>query len=149
MPALVFSVPTEAAEIEFEAYTNPDIGIQALVPVGWSEVQPGIFARSSPTVDMAVFQMAVESGISLVDLLEAMSDAFGLEETPEVQAEREANGLHWYLYTFESQGVPRDMALAETDGNVLILIFRSDASEQAVLYEAVFLKLVDGMRLEE
>jgi pimeloyl-ACP methyl ester carboxylesterase len=145
MPAIVFTVPIEEADIEFEPYANPDIGIQAVVPVGWNEVQPGIFARSSPTVDMAVLQIASEKDISVEDMLEAISKGYSLDVSPEISAERSVNDLTWSLYTFEVQGVPRDLALAESEGLTLILLMRSAVDEHDALHEAVFLPILDAL----
>lgn len=149
MPGLAFTVPAEDADIEFEPYTNQELGIQGMVPAGWAEVQPGIFARSSPTVDMAVLQIAGEQDISVEEMLEALSEGYGLDGTPEISAERKANDLTWSLYTFEVQGVPRDLALAESDGLILILLMRSAADEHDVLHKEVFLPIVDSLNLVE
>jgi len=149
MPGVAFTVPADNVDIEFEPYTNQELGIQGVVPAGWAEVQPGIFARSSPTVDMAVLQIAVEQNISVEEMLEAISEGYGLDGTPEINAERVANDLTWSLYTFEVQGVPRDLALAESEGLTLLLLMRSAADEQDALYEAVFLPIVDVLTLVE
>jgi len=119
------------------------------VPVGWNEVQPGIFARSSPTVDMAVIQIASAPDSSLEEVLQSISGGYGLDSTPEINAERDANDLTWQLYTFEVQDVPRDLALAESNGFVMILVMRSAVEEQASLYESVFLPIVDSLTIVE
>jgi pimeloyl-ACP methyl ester carboxylesterase len=143
MQDVAFAVPGAAEEIVLEPYTNEALGIQALVPAGWDEVQRGIFARGSPAVDMAVLQLAVEPA-SAARLLVAVTQNYGLAETPESSGERQANGLTWSLYSFEAQNVPRDLALAEWDGQTLIVILRSDRDEREALYEAVFLSVLDG-----
>jgi pimeloyl-ACP methyl ester carboxylesterase len=145
LPAVAFTVPVEDADIEFEPYTNPEIGIQAVVPVGWNEVQPGIFARSNPTVDMAVLQIAVESDTSVEEMLEAISKGYGLEGIPETSTERVANDLTWSIHTFEVQGVPRDLALAENEGLTILLLMRSAADEHDALHEVVFLPILDAL----
>jgi pimeloyl-ACP methyl ester carboxylesterase len=149
LPDVVFTVSVETTAIEFEPYENQELGLKAAVPKGWSEVQPGIFARSSPTVDMAVIQMAVEPTTSLEEMIEALRLGYGLDSTPEITGERQANDLSWSLYSIEVQGVPRDIALAESDGKILILIMRSAADERDELYESVFLPLVDALTLEK
>jgi len=149
MPGVAFTVSADDADIEFESYANQELGIQGVVPAGWAEVQPGIFARSSPTVDMAVLQIAVEGDIFVEEMLVAISEGYGLDSTPEINAERKANDLTWSLYTFEVQGVPRDLALAEGEGVTLILLMRSAADEHDALHEAVFLPIVDALTLVE
>jgi len=149
MPGVAFTVPVGDADIEFESYTNPEMGVQGVAPVGWTEVQPGTFARSSPTVDMAVFQIAVERDMSVEEMLEAISEGYGVDGTPEISVERKANDLTWSLYSFEVDGVPRDLALAESDGLILILLMRSAADEHDALHEAVFLPIVDALVFTE
>jgi hypothetical protein len=145
MPGVAFDVPGEAAEVVLEPYTNEELGLSGAVPMGWTEVQPGIFARANTALDNAVFQVAVEPMLSAEELLDAMTDGYGLEERPRSTAERQANDLTWSLYTFEAQGLPRDMALAESDGVILIMILRSPTEERDVLYETVFLPIVDTL----
>jgi hypothetical protein len=145
MPPVAFTLPVEETDITFEPYENSELGIQGVVPAGWNEVDPGIFARSNPAVDMAVFQIAADSGVSIDELLPALRDGYGLESAPEKITEREANGLTWSLYTFEVQGLPRNLALAESDGLTLIFILRSDPDERDSLYQTVFLPMVDAL----
>ena len=58
---------------------------------------------------------------------------------------RETSSLTWSLYAFEAQGLPRDVALAESEGLTLIVILRSPADERDELYEIVFLPIVDAL----
>jgi hypothetical protein len=135
----------ETADIELESFTDEELGISGLVPAGWTEAAPGIFARASSAVDVAVLQVAVESAVGTEELLEAISGGYGLEEPPGSTGERTANDLTWSLYAFEAQGVPRDLALAEGEGVTLIVVLRSAADERDAMYEAVFLPVVDAL----
>jgi pimeloyl-ACP methyl ester carboxylesterase len=140
-----FIVPMETADIELESFTDEELGISGLVPAGWTEAAPGIFARASSAVDIAVLQVAVESAVGTEELLEAISGGYGLEEPPASTGERTANDLTWSLYAFEAQGVPRDLALAEGERVTLIVVLRSAADERDAMYEAVFLPVVDAL----
>jgi pimeloyl-ACP methyl ester carboxylesterase len=139
-----FVVPVEAADIELEPFTSEELGISGVVPAGWTEARPGIFARASSAVDMAVLLLDVVP-MSAEDFLDIVTEQYGLEERPESTGAREANGLTWSLYTFKVQGVSRDLALAESEGLTLIVILRSAPNERDVLYEAVFLPVVDAL----
>jgi hypothetical protein len=139
-----FIVPMEVADIELEPFTNEELGISGVVPAGWTEAAPGIFARASSAVDMAVLLLDVVP-MSAEDFLDIVTEQYGLEERPESTGAREANDLNWSLYTFEVQGVSRDLALAESEGLTLIVILRSAPNERDVLYEAVFLPAVEAM----
>jgi hypothetical protein len=145
MPGVAFDLPVEDAEVVLEPYANEELGISTVVPAGWTEVQPGIFARANTALDTVMFQVAVEPTMNAEELLDVMTEGYGLEERPESTAERQANDLTWSLYAFEAQGVHRDLALAERDGLTIIVILRSGADERDVLYEAVFLPVVDAL----
>ena len=140
-----FVVPVQAADIELQPYTNKELGLSGVVPAGWTEARPGLFARASSALDVAVLQVAVEREMNAKELLDAMAKGYGLAESPESTGERQANDLTWSLYAFQVQGVPRDLALAESEGATLIVLLRSAANERDALYEAVFLPAVEAM----
>jgi len=139
-----FVVPMEAADIELEPFTSEELAISGAVPMGWTEVQRGIFARASSAVDMAVLLLDVVP-MSAEDFLDIVTEQYGLAERPESTGAREANDLTWSLYTFQVQGASRDLALAESEGLTLIVILRSAPNERDVLYEAVFVPAVEAM----
>jgi pimeloyl-ACP methyl ester carboxylesterase len=149
MQGLVFDLPVEeGAEVTFVPYTNEALGIIGVVPSGWAEVGPGIFARGSTVLDPAAFQLAAEQ-TSMEEMLDTITQSYGLDETPESTAERRANGLTWAIYAIDPQDYPREIAMAESDGVTLILILRSSIDERAALHETVFLPMVDAlMRLK-
>ena len=136
-----FVVPTE---VVLEPFTSEELAISGAVPMGWTEVQRGIFARASSAVDIAVLLLDVVP-MSAEDFLDIVTEQYGLAERPESTGAREANDVTWSLYTFEVQGVSRDLALAESEGLTLIVILRSAPNERDVLYEAVFLPSVEAM----
>jgi len=145
MEVAPFVVPMEAADIELEPFSSEELGISGVVPAGWSQVQPGIFARGNPAVDMAVLQLAVESTASAEELLAAIAKGYGLDGPPESTGERQADDLAWSFYAFTVQGVPRDLALAESEGMTLIVLLRSAADERDTLYTAILLPVVDAL----
>jgi hypothetical protein len=140
-----FVVPVEAADIELEPFSSEELGIGGVVPAGWSQVQPGIFARGNPAVDMAVLQLAVERAAGPEELLAAIAQGYGLDGTPDSSGEHQANDLTWSFYTFTVQGVPRDLALAGSEAGTLVVVLRSAADERDALYSAVFLPVVDAL----
>ncbi len=145
MPGVAFDLPGENMQVVLEPYTNKELGISGETPKGWTEVQPGIFTRANTALDSAVFQIAVAPTMGVQGLLDDITEGYGLDERPESAGERQANSLTWSLYTFESQGLPRDMALAQGDGGIMMMILRSPTEERDVLYETVFLPIVDAL----
>jgi len=103
---------------------------------------------------MAVLQVAVEDTMGPRELLAAMAKGYGLDGTPESTGEHQANApstpsaghrLTWSFYAFKVQGVPRDLALAESNAGTLVVLMRSASDERDILYEAVFLPVVDAL----
>lgn len=125
-----------------ESYTNEELGIRGMVPVGWTELEPGIFARANTALDEAAFQMAADPTRGVEQVLSVLTESYGLEERPGSTGERQANGLTWSLYTLEAQGLPRDVALAQ---GATLMILRSPIEERGTLYETVFLPMVDSL----
>jgi len=140
-----FVVPAKAADIELEPFTNEELGITGVVPAGWIEARPGLYARASSSVDLAALQIAVEPAMSAEGLLEAITKGYGLGDTPESTGEREANGMTWSIYAFEVQGIPRVLGLAGTESGTYAVVMRSAADERDALYEAVFLPVIDAL----
>jgi pimeloyl-ACP methyl ester carboxylesterase len=140
---------TEAADaITMVPFTNETFGINGLIPEGWSEISPGIYARGNSAMDETVLLLQA-APISAEELFNTLVGQLGLAEAPESVSEREANGYNWTLYQVGLGGVIRDIALAESEGTGMIVILRSDAGERDVLYEVVFLPAVDALQLDE
>jgi hypothetical protein len=69
----------------------------------------------------------------------------GLETTPEFVRERQANGLTWRLYRAEYDGIPVDLAFAETQDRTLAVLLISDSHDHQILYKEVFLPVIDSV----
>jgi hypothetical protein len=74
-----------------------------------------------------------------------------LELDPELQpiATNEVGSFSWDFYTFELQGNPADLAIAENGEKVYFLLMISDPGEHEVMYEGLFLPAVEAMRVLE
>ena len=144
-----FVVPSgEVEAVELEPFTSEAMGITGLKPAGWTEAGPGVFARGSSGLDVATLIEQSAHG-SADNLLATLSSQLGLDELPASIGEREANGVTWTLYTAEVQGISVDIALAESDGLVFIVLLQSSMDERDALYEAVYLPAIDALVLIE
>jgi hypothetical protein len=133
-------------EITLVPFNSESFGIRGLVPEGWTEISPGIHARGSSAADeTVVLQQAAP--VSAEELLNLLMEQLGVSEALESSGEREANSLTWQIYSLETEGVNRDVALAQGDGIAFIVVLRSDAIEHDELYEAIFLPVVDALVL--
>ncbi len=141
-----WAVPAEGAEaIVLEPFTNTQMGIQGVVPAGWTETSLGVYARRSSGLDAAVI-IAQAAPMSADSLLGLLVGQLGLKAPPASVGERQANGLTWTLYAVEVQGLSIDFALAESGKLGLIVLLQSTAEEHDALYQAVFLPVIDALK---
>ncbi len=87
--------------------------------------------------------------VSSDELLGLIAQQFGLAEPPESTSQREANDLTWTLYETEAQGYPIDVALAEHDDTMIVILLITAADEHDLLYEAVFGPAIETLTLLE
>jgi len=129
-------------------FTSETFGISGLIPEGWSEISPGIYARGGSAADETVLLLQA-APVTAEELFDLLLEQLGVSDAPESGGEREANGLTWQLYSLDIEGVKRDVALAESEGVAFIVVLRSDGEEREMLYEAVFLPAVDALVLSD
>ncbi|MCI0394914.1 MAG: alpha/beta hydrolase [Chloroflexi bacterium] len=135
-----------SAEIVLVPFESDTFGISGVVPDGWTESAPGVYARGSSALDPVVIIQQAAPDTSPATLLALLSSSLGLEETPEAAGTREANGLVWTLYETTVQGLLLDIALAQDEaGTTLLVLLQSPAEERDALYEAVFLPAIDAL----
>jgi len=75
----------------------------------------------------------------------ASAKGYGLDGISESTGEHQANDLAWSFYAFEVQGVPWDLALAESEAGTLVVLLRSAVDERDALYTAVLPPVVDAL----
>jgi pimeloyl-ACP methyl ester carboxylesterase len=139
-----FVVPAESGAVTLEPFVNEQMGIQGVLPAGWTEISVGAYARGASATDSAAV-IAQSAQMTADDLLGLFTTQLGLDTKPESVGQREANGLTWTLYSFKVQGLSIDMALAESGGQGLVVILQSEPRERNALYEAVFLPVIDAL----
>jgi pimeloyl-ACP methyl ester carboxylesterase len=143
--AVEFAVPSdEAVAVEMEPFANEAMGITGLAPAGWTEAGLGVYTRASSALDVATLIEQAAPGTA-DQLLTGLVGQLGLSEAPASTGEREANDLTWMLYELQVQTVSVDIALAESDGLVLIVLLQSAQDERDGLYEAVYLPAIDAL----
>ena len=149
MPGVVFDLPVEAAEVTLEPFTDDALGISGVAPVGWTEVEPGFFARATSAMDQTALAQQALPGATSTDLSAALQTTFGLEKFPESVGGRESPALAWDLYRFEIEvggaKLALAVALADDDAGVYLVMLMARPDESDTLYETVFLPVVDAL----
>lgn len=135
---------SETLEITLVPFTSETFGIAGVIPEGWSEASPGLYARGDSASDVAVLLLQA-APTSAEELLTTLAGQLGLQASPDSTGERRANDISWKLYFVDVQGITRDIALAEIEGTALVVILRCEADERDALYESVFLPAVDAL----
>ncbi len=139
-----FVIPSGLTAVEWVTFTNETLAIQGLVPYGWTEAQIGVYGRGASATDVTALLMQSMAGTAQ-DLLDLLTQQFGLAAAPEAAAQREANGLTWNLYAVEVQGLQINFALSEGEGRGYIVLLQSSAKERDALYGLVYLPAIDAL----
>jgi hypothetical protein len=139
-----FVVPADSEAVTLEPFFNEEMGIQGVLPAGWTEIDAGTRARGRSATDTAAV-IALSAPMTADDLLGLFTTQLDLENKPESVGRREANGLTWTLYSFKVLGLAIDMALAQSGAQGLVAILQSEPRERDALYEAVFLPVIDAL----
>ncbi len=144
-----FLMPQTEVVIERVPFTTDLFGLElsGVVPEGWEEVAPGVFARERTVLDPTfVLQQAVP-GVPAQDVLELLVEQLDIEELPAQARTVNAGGKSWSLYETASQGTPVDIALSEDGGMALVVMLVSSEGERDVLYEGVYLPALERLEI--
>lgn len=134
----------------FKPYTNKEARFNSIVPEGWIERRPGEFSRGELETDPTFLAQQGVPGATIEFVIELLLPKLSLEALPARAGGIENTDLTWDLYTSEIQ-VPKmrkmimDMALAQGDAGVYIVLLGSTPNEYDDLHYAVFLRVVDAL----
>lgn len=140
MSGPAFALPIES--IELVPFTNDEAGFTTVLPEGWSEIAPGVYAESMSSTTAVVFQSV--PGVDSETLFNALKTGFETEEPIEVADTREANGLTWTLYNFVLQGSEVDLGVTDNAQGSFMILMISSPSDREALYEGLFLPAIDA-----
>jgi imidazolonepropionase-like amidohydrolase len=132
--------------IELAPFANEDLGISGVVPSGWKELEPSVYARGNPEVDPTLFVQLSAPGESAESLALSVLANFGVSELPaEPMDSYESAALAWTLYQLESPMAPMALALAETDSAAYLVLIAAPGEEMDALAETLFFPAVDAL----
>jgi pimeloyl-ACP methyl ester carboxylesterase len=138
---LTFNVP--GLSIGLETFESSTFGIRGVIPAGWQELAPGVYAESA-TSSVAIIQQSAP--MTMAALQSLLSQQFGIPEFPSPSAEIEANGLRWSIYeTTGPAGLLADVALAEQDGTAYVIVLLSTTLDRANYLEGLFFPAIDAL----
>ena len=140
---------TDLADIALVPFTSLEWGISGVAPEGWVEITPGEFLRGMPDADLTTLQQFVLD-ISSDQLIATFVSEAGLDEFPESVDSIETAHFTWDLYAVEGEQpktgtITVDVALAETDAGVYIVVLQAMPHEYDALHDAVFMPAVEAL----
>lgn len=131
-------------------FTNATFGITGVAPDGWAEAAPGVFQRRASAADLTSLIQQAAPGMTAAQLLAALLPQLGLQEAPERVGVYESAAFTWDLYRVEVDApgvgaVVVDLALAEIDAAVYLVLLQAGPDEHDALHEAVFMPAVEAL----
>lgn len=140
----------EAPTLKLIPVQEPDYGLSAAVPDGWTDQGHGVYTRSSSVSDPSdPTLLALQSApLSATALWPTLMKQLGLAAVPDPVGTRETSALSWELYHVDvpssNGGLAVDLGLAESDGRTWIAMLRTSAAESAALHDEVLLPVLDA-----
>ena len=137
----------EVADVPLVPYTCQHFALRGVVPEGWPEAQPGVFADAKSSASL---QMMSYPGVTMDYAVAALPLILGIEELPDSRGSFESRALTWDLYTVEADLPGEDagvlhIALAE-DGTTFYLVMLQASKDKAGAYQtSVFLPAVESL----
>ena len=136
-----------AADVRLAPYTSQHFALRGVVPEGWSEVQPGVFADATLSASL---QLMSYPGVTMDHAVAALPLVLGIGELPDSSGRFESKALTWHLYTVEAElpgneaGVLH-MALAEDDSTFYLVMLQTSKGKADAYHASVFLPAVESL----
>jgi hypothetical protein len=132
-------------------FESETFGIRSLVPEGWTEVQPGIYARGSSASDNTLVIQKSYADMDRDGLLEVLLPALQISALPAPSGEHETEDFQWTLYQtrISAQGVGNftvNLGLTELAGVPYLVLLQAEESEctQMDMYNLIFIPILDA-----
>lgn len=130
-------------------FTSETFGLEGVIPDGWTEAAPGVYARGAGMTDLTSVLIQAAPGMTSDALAGVLLQQLGLEALPESSGTLETEAFTWTLYAIsvEQMGmsIKVDLAFAEDDAGVTLVLLQTLADEYEALHDAVFLPVVEAL----
>ena len=129
-------------------FTSDASGLRGVVPQGWIEVEPGVFARGTSSTDRTALILQSAPGVTLEGLAAVAGTQLGLERLPERADSYSGSSFTWDMYSFDAQigdlgseSFRVNLALATQDSVtyvVALIASPQDYAAQTPIFETAF-----------
>ncbi|UCC16287.1 MAG: alpha/beta hydrolase [Dehalococcoidales bacterium] len=129
-------------DVNLVPFTNALFGIRGVIPENWSEITPGVYARSGLGIT-ALGQQAIP-GMDADTVLGLLKGSFGMDENLEELSIRKTNNLEWSIYQQETLGMAINIALAEGEGITYFILMTCVPDDHSFYYNDLLLPTIDA-----
>jgi len=130
-------------------FSSETFGVEGVVPEGWREAAPGVYARGAGAGDVTSVIIQAAPGMTAEALAGVLLGQLGLDALPESAGTLETGAYTWTLYEIglEQAGmsIKVDLALAEDDAGVTLVLLQTLEDDYAALHEGVFMPVVEAL----
>lgn len=148
--ALAFLPPAAAQDdIVLVPFVSETFGVEGVVPEGWNEAAPGVYARGASAMDLTSLIIQAAPGMTADALSGMLLGQLGIEALPESTGAVETGAYTWTLYEINVQqaglSIAVDLALAENETGVTLVLLQTLEDDHDALHEAVFIPVVEAL----
>lgn len=136
-------------EIALVPFTSDTFGVEGVIPDGWGEVGPGVYARGAGAGDLTSLIVQAAPGATVDALAGVLLGQLGLDALPDSVGTLQTEAYTWTLYaiSIEQAGlsIKVDLALAEDTSGVTLVLFQTLQDEYDALHDNVFVPVVEAL----
>jgi hypothetical protein len=121
--------------------------VSGVAPADWAELQAGAYLRDE-NGQTYILHVSAE-GVEANELIDPFLAAYELESLPESNVTYQASLMDWLVYSFDFRPIDTDllltvdMAVAEEDSRVYLVILQTSPQENELLRSQVFFPALD------
>jgi hypothetical protein len=129
-------------DVNLVPFTNTLFGIKGVMPEGWTEMSPGVHARTG--LGITALGQQVIPGMDADTILGMLSGSFGIDENPDKASSKNANGLEWAIYKEETLGLVINIALAEGEGLTYFVLLTCVPDDHPFYYDNLLIPVINA-----
>jgi pimeloyl-ACP methyl ester carboxylesterase len=135
-----FVTPIDLNKLSFAPVEVPDIGIQASIPEGWTQVQPEYYISPDQSIEIVLTQ---SQDTAPEDFLQRWGASEPIDQI-------QVNDLTWTLYpvAIKDLGAAGYAGVSPSQEGFYIVLVISMPDKQNELYETLFLPVVKSFKIE-
>jgi hypothetical protein len=138
------------AGVTLRTFINPLYDVQGLRPQSWRETArySGVYRPVSNAADRTLLVIQAAE-MTVADVLANLVGAYDLDAPPSRITRNQSDNLSWSIYRIErsigSQTLYVDLALAEADDRLFLVLMQTNQPTYEQLHEDVFLAVIDSI----